>query len=830
MNAWVNSFGGNPVKPANPQYEPLDLTANITLVWPLEAMEGEPYVAALIDVISASSSGLAITMPPATGGAPGITAIFQNTSAETFLVKDNDGTQIASIAAGEQWVQVLTDNTTNAGTWQFIQLGALTSDAQAAALAGNGLQAILTRLQTTITVRETAANGAIVVNDRATLVSWTGAVGTLTLDALATLTPKWWCIVTNRGSDELTIATTGNTINGAATLVLPASGTALGYSAVIVAGATQFTAALGVPTPTPITAGGTGATNAGDALVNLGGSAIGISIFAAPSAAAILAILGITQSLLTEKTIAISQGVSSGDSGTMYVATASVTLALPQTGTLDTNFFIGGYAQGGNITLDPDAADAINGGVAGTNLVVLEGSSFLLTTDGAGNWWPFFFSQATPGNWAVAGGTADVITATYDPINTALTDGMLLGFRALLQNLTTTPTFAPDSLAAHTITRRGGLALLAGDIPGALAECLVRYNLANTRWELLNPATIQMPWANAGGTVDAITATYSPSVGALFDGLTVGVRAAGANATTTPTFAPNLLAPHVITKRGGSPLAAGDIPAANSEIILRYRLASTTWELLNPQSTPAGSALGGGFGALMVKNNAGTPNTKTDVTVGAITVTDGSASVNLSSVSVTIDATINGANGLDSGGLANTTWYTVWIIYNSATATTAGLISTSASAPTMPAGYTFKARVGYVRTDGAAHFLRVLQYGRDAQYYSPPVPQIATGAAVGDPTIPTWVAASVSTFVPPTASKIRLYVTLEGTNSVVIVAPNPNYLDDVDLVNPPPLTLFGDTGIQWSIGADFVLESTNIYWASSAGSASVWCLGWTDNL
>src|SRR6185437_3048659 len=47
--------------------------------------------------------------------------------------------------------------------------------------------------------------------------------------------------------------------------------------------------------------------------------------------------------------------------------------------------------------------------------------------------------------------------------------------------------FAPDGQAAHPITKKGGAPLLAGDIPGALAECLLRYNLANTRWELLNP-------------------------------------------------------------------------------------------------------------------------------------------------------------------------------------------------------------------------------------------------------------------------------------------------------------------------------------------------------
>ena len=92
-------------------------------------------------------------------------------------------------------------------------------------------------------------------------------------------------------------------------------------------------------------------------------------------------------------------------------------------------------------------------------------------------------------NWAVAGGTSDAITATYVPAIATLTDGQLCGFRASAANTTTTPSFAPNGLTAYTITKGGGAAVVAGDIPGDLAECLLRYNLANTRWELLNPAS-----------------------------------------------------------------------------------------------------------------------------------------------------------------------------------------------------------------------------------------------------------------------------------------------------------------------------------------------------
>lgn len=92
------------------------------------------------------------------------------------------------------------------------------------------------------------------------------------------------------------------------------------------------------------------------------------------------------------------------------------------------------------------------------------------------------------GNIATAGGTANAITASYVPAPTVLADKMILYFRATAANTTTTPTFSPNNLTAHTIVKKGGQALAAGDIPGAGAIMEVVYDEANTRWELLNPA------------------------------------------------------------------------------------------------------------------------------------------------------------------------------------------------------------------------------------------------------------------------------------------------------------------------------------------------------
>jgi len=92
--------------------------------------------------------------------------------------------------------------------------------------------------------------------------------------------------------------------------------------------------------------------------------------------------------------------------------------------------------------------------------------------------------QDSKANWVAAGGTVDVITATYSPAITALVDGQECCIRTSGTNVSTTPTFSPNALTARTIVKNGGTALVAGDMP---LEAILRYTLASTRWELLNP-------------------------------------------------------------------------------------------------------------------------------------------------------------------------------------------------------------------------------------------------------------------------------------------------------------------------------------------------------
>lgn len=207
----------------------------------------------------------------------------------------------------------------------------------------------------------------------------------------------------------------------------------------------------------------------------------------------------------------------------------------------------------------------------------------------------------------------------------------------------------------------------------------------------------------------------------------------------------------------------------------------------------------------------------------------GGQAIAIKNVSNSISTAVSGAGGLDSGVIATNTFYARYLIYNPTTATTSGLISTSATAPTLPAGYTFYTRTGWIRTDSASKLMRTLQYNNRTVHVNTGtgLPLVASGAS-GSVSVPTWVALSVTGFVPSTAREIVLLVgnTANAGGSIVIVAPNNQYGSNASTTNPPPINFYAipaATEIQ-----SLVLESNNIYWANYSGFEKLWCYGWVE--
>lgn len=71
----------------------------------------------------------------------------------------------------------------------------------------------------------------------------------------------------------------------------------------------------------------------------------------------------------------------------------------------------------------------------------------------------------------------------------------------------------------------------------------------------------------------------------------------------------------------------------------------------------------------------------------------------------------SGNGGLDTGSIANATWYHAYLIQRSDTGAVDVLFSLSASAPTMPANYDRKRRIGSMKTDGSAQWIKFSQLG-----------------------------------------------------------------------------------------------------------------------
>ena len=98
-------------------------------------------------------------------------------------------------------------------------------------------------------------------------------------------------------------------------------------------------------------------------------------------------------------------------------------------------------------------------------------------------------------------------------------------------------------------------------------------------------------FAAGGGTAQAQTAAYSPALTALVAGTQVCWLPTAANTGGGPTFAPNGLTAHTIVKAGSAALAANDLTTTAIACAI-YDATGTQWELLNPQTTIAGSGSG----------------------------------------------------------------------------------------------------------------------------------------------------------------------------------------------------------------------------------------------
>lgn len=239
--SFTNTFGGTVIYPAQPSYISYTASTSLSLSWPLETAPSNNIVAAINDV-NFTASPLTITLADATKISTGIAPLFNNTGANAFTVLGSTGGTLLTATAGSAWIMYLTDNTTTSGLWRTFQMGAGTSSATAASLAGLGIKAITTTLnQEYPAFSFNTTPQTLTTAHRAALVIWTGGAGAFNFSALATLTSGWFVNITNQGTGALVLTPPSGLINGAATFTLNPSDSVI----LITDGANMFTIGFG---------------------------------------------------------------------------------------------------------------------------------------------------------------------------------------------------------------------------------------------------------------------------------------------------------------------------------------------------------------------------------------------------------------------------------------------------------------------------------------------------------------------------------------------------------------------------------------------------------
>lgn len=185
-----------------------------------------------------------------------------------------------------------------------------------------------------------------------------------------------------------------------------------------------------------------------------------------------------------------------------------------------------------------------------------------------------------------------------------------------------------------------------------------------------------------------------------------------------------------------------DEPASpNSGDLLAWDGSAVVWT--------ARSALGK-FGALAGATNliiqaGATAATQVDIDADSVLLVNSSGEgLVVNNVNLTVTITTAGANGLDTGSESGSTWYHLWVIYNINSSTTAGLMSESATAPTLPSGYTYQGYVGAIYNDSSSDFEEIVQSGTLVGAQRQQIVQDTSG-----PT--TYQSQSLAAYIPPTA-------------------------------------------------------------------------------
>ena len=360
-------------------------------------------------------------------------------------------------------------------------------------------------------------------------------------------------------------------------------------------------------------------------------------------------------------------------------------------------------------------------------------------------------------------------------------------------------------------------------------QAVVRQYLASTGTNMASASTVDLSTAN-GYYIQITGTTTITAFGTEGAGISYLLRFAGA--LTLTHNATSLILP------GGANIttAAGDTMLIISE-------GSGNWRCMF--YTPAdGTPV---VDVVVIQNHLTGLTLSTAGSSATMSIAAGQATDSTNTGYMTLAASISkttsawtvgdAAGGLDTGAIANNTWYHFYLIKRTDTNVVDVLISTSASSPTMPTNYTLKRRIGSGKTNGSAQWTQFTQDGDDFWVYSPVIDVSATNPGTSAVTA---TLGSVPTGVNVKAILNAMFVAGTNSDSSAI------YISDLSTADLAPVNVTsavatpGYTVRSWnsatrSNGAQVIVRTNTSaqirYRLSSSGASdvvSLVTLGWTD--
>lgn len=403
-------------------------------------------------------------------------------------------------------------------------------------------------------------------------------------------------------------------------------------------------------------------------------------------------------------------------SGTISLVPASTTLGGLQSSTAAGSLFLTGLANTGILTSRQPAFTDISGRATGAQLPP-SGASLGGVQSSVASGTAFLSGLATTGIFT----SRSISGSDLPPSGSSLggVQGSVASGNLFLTGLANTGIFTSAQPSFGNIS--GSVASIQLPPPGATALGGVDSQIAvSHKWlrAITTTGGVQTSQPDFTDITGVVTGAQLPPSGASLGGVQSSVASGSLFFNGLATTGIFTSAQPLFSNLGGS-LGLGQMPATNASVGTFTNATVTA----NAQGLITAIATGSSSGTILPGYLSGASlafSTTTAFNVAAGTVTDSTSAVymTVAALTKTTSAWSLGNNGgcLDTGAIAASKWYNVFIVERTDLSAIDVLCSLSPLTPTMPANYTYKRRIGSLLTNGSSQWTNFAQWNDEFRW------------------------------------------------------------------------------------------------------------------